>query len=164
MISITKNPDESERLLHLFQELLPGLPAKTATLHSERTQKGDGAIIRLTPSNKHAAQFGVHTDGGSLCIIDVCFGSGSTFELDGDVNDSLELVRRLGLAVISGRCEQRFGFLGVRGKIRLDGGKVFGCAGYFHPRLYPKTVRYEPYYQQASLPSRYNPLYLKADS
>jgi hypothetical protein len=138
--------------------LLHGLPTETATLHSELTQKGDGTIIRLTPSNKHAAQFGVHTDEGSLCIIDVCFGSGGTFELDGDVNDSLELVRRLGLAVISGRCEQRFGFLGVRGKIRLDGGKVFWLHRLFSSEVVSKTMRYEPYYQQASLPSRYNPL------
>ena len=152
MNSFAQNSDETDRLIKLFQELLHGLPVGTATLHSERTRKNDGTIIRLKPSNKHAAQFGAHTDNGSLCIIDVFFGSGTTFELDGDVDELLDLVHRLGLAVISGACEQRFGFLGVRGKIRLDGGKVYRCTDYFHPRLYPKTVRYEPYYQPAAKP------------
>jgi hypothetical protein len=149
MNSIAENSDESDRLLKLFQELFDGLPAGTATLHSERTRKDDGTIIRLTPSNRRAAQFWAHTEDGSLSLIDVSFGSGTTFELDGDVDELLDLVRRLGFAVISGRCEERFGFLGVRGKIRLDGGKVYRCTDYFHPRLYPRTVRYEPYYARA---------------
>jgi hypothetical protein len=148
MNSFAQNSDDSDPLIRLFQELLNGLPTGTATLHSERTKKNDGTIIRLKPSNKHAAQFGAHTDNGSLCIIDVFFGSGTTFELDGNVDEMLDLVRGMGLAVISGECEQRFGFLGVRGKIRLDGGKVYRCTDYFHPRLYPKTVHYEPYDRQ----------------
>lgn len=145
MISIVKGIDESNRLLDLFQELLDSLPAGTATLESKRTQNDDGTIIRLMPSNRHAAQFGAHTEDGALSLIDVFFGSGTTFELEGDVNELLALVRRSGLAVISGRCEERFGFLGVRGKIQMGGGKVYRCTHYFHPRLYPKTVRYKPY-------------------
>ncbi len=151
MISIIKSTDESVRVLELFEELLNGLPQGTATLESKRTKNDDGTIIRLAPENKHAAQFGAHTEDGGLFLIDVFFGSGTTFELEnGDVDELLELVRRLGHAVISGRCEQRFGFLGVRGKIRLDGGKVYRCTDYFHPRLYPKTVRYEPYHHEAA--------------
>jgi hypothetical protein len=146
MISITKGADESGRLLKLFQELLDRLPEGTATLESKRTQNDDGTIIRLVPTNPRAAQFGAHTEDGGLFLIDVFFGSGTTFELENrDVGKLLELVRRLGLAVISGRCEQRFGFLGVRGKIRLDGAPGYRCTHYFYPRLYPKTVRYEPY-------------------
>jgi hypothetical protein len=145
MISITKSTDESGRLLKLFQELLDGLPERTATLESKRTHKDDGTIIRLVPTNLRAAQFGAHIEDGVPSLIDVFFGSGTAFELDGNVDELSELVRRLGLAVISGRCEQRFGFLAVRGKILLDGGKVYRCTDYFHPRLYPKTVHYEPY-------------------
>ena len=145
MISITKSADESGRLLRLFQELLDGLPKGMATLGSKRTKNDDGTIIWLTPVNKAAAEFGAHSEDEGLSPIDVFFGSGTTFELDGNVDKSLDLVRRLGLAVISGRCEERFGFLGVRGKIRADEGKVYRSTGYFHLRLYPKSVRYEPY-------------------
>jgi len=146
MISITKSADESGRLLKLFQELLDSLPERTATLESKRTQKDDGTIIRLVPTNPRAAQFGAHTEDGISSLVDVFFGSGTTFELNGDVDELLERVRRLALAVISGRCKQRFGFLGVRGQIRLDGEPEYRCTDYFHPRLYPKTVRYEPYH------------------
>jgi hypothetical protein len=146
MISITKNTDESGRLLKLFEELFHGLPEGTATLKSKRTPNDDGTIIQPVPTNPRAAQFGAHTEDGGF-LIDVFFGSGTTFELEKrDVTELLELVRRLGLAVISGRCEQRFGFLGVRGKIRLDGEPGYRCTDYFHPRLYPKTVSYEPYH------------------
>ncbi len=150
MISITKSADESGRLLKLFQELLDSLPEGTATLGSKRTKNDDGTILWLTPTNKCAAELGAHSEDGGLSLIDVFFGSGTTFELNGDVDELLELVRRLGLAVISGRCEERFGFLGVRGKIQMDGGKVYRCTHYFHPRLYPKTVRYEPYDHDAA--------------
>ncbi len=150
MISITKSVDESGRLLKLFEELLDSLPEGTATLGSKRTQNDDGTIIWLRPANKRAAEFGAHSEDGALSLIDVFFGSGTTFELDGDVDELLGLIRRLALAVISGRCEERFGFVGVRGKIRLDSGKVYRCTDYFHPRLYPKTVRYEPYHHEAA--------------
>jgi len=117
MISIIKSTDESVRVLELFEELLNGLPQGTATLESKRTKNDDGTIIRLAPENKHAAQFGAHTEDGGLFLIDVFFGSGTTFELEnGDVDELLELVRRLGQAVISGRCEQRFGFLGYEAR------------------------------------------------
>ncbi|MGB0045076.1 MAG: hypothetical protein WCC78_15275 [Terriglobales bacterium] len=152
MISITKSADESGRLLKLFQELLDSLPERTATLESKRTQKDDGTIIRLTPTNPRAAQFGAHTEDGVPSLIDVFFGSGTTFELNGDVDELLERVRRLALSVISGRCEERFGFLGVRGQIRLDGEPGYRCTDYFHPRLYPKTVRYEPYDHETTKP------------
>jgi hypothetical protein len=149
MISITTSADESGPVLKLFQELLDSLPAGTATLGSKRTKNNDGTIIWLTPANKCAAEFGAHTEDGGLSLIDVFFGSGTTFELENrNVRELVELVRRLGFAVISGRCEQRFGFIGVQGRIRLDGGKVYRCTDYFHPRLYPKTVRYEPYHQE----------------
>ncbi len=152
MISIIKSTDESGLLLKLFQELLGSLREGTATLSSKRSENDDGTIIWLTPLNKCAAEFGAHCEDGGLSLIDVFFGGGTTFELDGNVDELLELVRRMGLAVISGRCEQRFGFLGVRGKIRLDGGKVYRCTDYFHPRLYPKTVCYEPYDPDAPKP------------
>jgi hypothetical protein len=138
--------DAHARVLQLFQELLASLPQGTAVVESERTRNGDGTIIRLVPGNKRAAQFGAHTEDGQPFLLDIFFGSGTTFELENqDVDELIGLVRRLGLAVISGKCEQRFGFLGVRGRIRLDGETDCRATHYFYPRLYPKTVRYEPY-------------------
>jgi hypothetical protein len=151
MISIVKTHDESSRVLQLFEEMLRILPQGAATLESKRTKNDDGTIFWLTPANKHAAEFGAHTEDGGMSLIDVFFGSGTTFELENeDVVELLDLVRRLGLAVISGRCEERFGFLGVRGKIRVDGEKVYRCTHYFYPRLYPKTVYYDPYSPEAT--------------
>jgi len=138
--------DAHARALKLFQELLESLPPGTAVVESERTRNDDGTIIRLVPANKRAAQFGAHIGDGHPFLVDVFFGSGTTFELENQNADELiGLVRRLGLAVISGKCEQRFGFLGVRGKIQLDGEIRYRATHYFYPRLYPKTVRYEPY-------------------
>jgi len=142
----TRETDEEDQIAHFMQELLAGLPGGTATLGVRHDRSG--TVFYLKPSNKKSAEFGIHYDG----CVDVFFGSGNTFELDGNVDELLELVRPLALAVISGRCEQRFGFLGVRGKILLDGGKVYRCTDYFHPRLYPKTVRYEPYYNESGKP------------
>jgi hypothetical protein len=134
--------------MNLFQELLGTLPQGAATVESKRTQKDDGTIIWLTPTNPRAAQFGVHTEDGDHFLVDVFFGSGTTFELENrDVGELVGLVRRLGQAVILGRCEQRFGFLGVRGEIRLDGEPGYRGTDYFYPRLFPKRIRYEPYAQ-----------------
>lgn len=138
--------DAHARVLQLFQDLLGSLPQGTAVVESERTPNYDGTIIRLVPANQRAAQFGVHTWDGHPFLVDIFFGSGTSFELENqDTDELIGLVRRLGLAVISGKCEQRFGFLGVRGKIQLDGEPGYWATHYFHPRLYPKTVRYEPY-------------------
>ncbi len=138
--------DAHARVLKLFQGLLESLPPGMAVVESERTPNDDGTIVRLVPVNKRAAQFGAHTGDGHPFLVDVFFGRGTTFELENqDADELMGLVRRLGLAVISGKCEQRFGILGVRGKIQLDGDAGYRATHYFYPRLYPKTVRYEPY-------------------
>jgi hypothetical protein len=134
------------RVTQLFQKLLGGLPQGTAVVESERTRNDDGTIIRLVPANKRAAQFGAHIEDGHPFLVDIFFGSGTTFELENqDVDELMGLVRQLGLAVIAGKCEQRLGFLGVRGKIQLDEKAGYRATHYFYPRLFPKTVRYEPY-------------------
>lgn len=152
MISITKSADQSGPLLKLFQELLSSLPQGAAVLESKRTQNDDGTIIRLVPTNPRAAQFGAHSEDGCHTLIDVYFGSGTTFELENrDLGELLGLVRHLGLAVISGRCEERFDLFGVRGQISLDGERGYRCRYFFQQsRLYPKTVRYEPYDRESA--------------
>lgn len=158
MISIVNTHDDSGRLLELFDDLLNLLPPGTATLESMRTEKDDGTIIRLKPANQRAAEFGAHIEDGGLSLIDVFFGGGTTFELpweaklpeSADIDAILGIVRGLGLAVIAGRCEERFGLLGVRGKIQVDETNVYRSTHYFYPRLYPKTVQYEPFCPGAS--------------
>jgi hypothetical protein len=86
-------------------------------------------------------------------LIDVSFGSGTTLELpweaklpdDATFEMVLEVVRQLALAVIAGKCEERFGFVGIRGTIRVDEERVYRCTHFFYPRFAPRTVRYEPY-------------------
>ncbi len=154
MISIIKASDENASLLMgLFQELLNTLPPGTAALGSQRTKNDDGTIIWLKPTNKYAAEFCAHIEDRNSSLIDVSFGSGTTFELPSESrlpNDAtfdmmLEAVRAMGLATIAGRCREYFGFMGIRGTINVGHGNVLRCSSFFHPRLLPKLVRYQPY-------------------
>jgi hypothetical protein len=149
-----KTSDENcERLVRLFQELLNALPPGTASLDAKRTEKGDGTIVLLKPTKKDAAQFCAHVEDGNSSIIDVSFGSSTTFELpaesklpdDANFDMMLEAVRAMGLATISGRCREYFGFMGIRGTIEVSEGNVLSCSNLFHPRLLPKMKRYQPY-------------------
>jgi len=154
MNSVASQPGESaNRLVGLFHELLDGLPPETATIGFKRTRNDDGALVWLKPSGQQAAEFSAHIDDEHTSLIDVSFGSGSTFELpceaklpsDATFEMVLGVVRDLALAVVAGRCEERFGFLGVRGTIRVDETNVFRCTHFFYPRLFPKTIHYLPY-------------------
>jgi hypothetical protein len=154
MISIIDaSVENANRLVGLFQELLSTLPPGTATLGSKPTKNNDGTIVWLTPANKHAAEFCAHIDDRNNSLIDVSFGSGTTFELpsesklphDATFDMMLEAVRALGLATIAGRCREYFGFMGIRGTIDVGQGNILRCSSFFHPRLLPKLVRYEPY-------------------
>ncbi|MGD0758582.1 MAG: hypothetical protein ABR921_06735 [Candidatus Sulfotelmatobacter sp.] len=149
-----KTSDENgKRLVGLFQELLNALPPGTATLDAKRTEKGDGTIVWLKPTKKDAAPFCAHVDDVNSSIIDVSFGSSTTFELpaeselpdDANFDMMLEAVRAMGLATISGRCREYFGFMGIRGTIEVSEGNVLSCTNFFRPRLRPKMKRYEPY-------------------
>jgi hypothetical protein len=154
MSSIIKVSDENvHRLLGLFQELLNTLPPGTATLGSKRTKNDDGTIIWLKPAKKEAAEFCAHIEDGNNSLIDVSFGAGTTFELPSESklpNDAtfeamLEAVRTMGLATIAGRCREYFGFVGIDGTIEVSEGNLLRCSSFFHPRLLPKVVKYEPY-------------------
>jgi hypothetical protein len=154
MSSIIKAPDENaSRVIGVFQELLNTLPPGAATLGPTRTKNDDGTIVRLKPANKHAAEFCAHIDDHFNSLIDVSFGSGTTFELpsesklpnDATFDMTLEAVRAMGLATIAGRCREYFGFMGICGTIDVGLGNVLRCSSFFHPRLFPKLLRYEPY-------------------
>jgi hypothetical protein len=154
MSSIIKASDENaSRLIGLFQELLNTLPPGAAALGSNRTKNDDGTIVWLKPTKKHAAEFCAHIDDRNDSLIDVSFGSGTTFELpsesklpnDATFETMLEAVRAMGLATIAGRCREYFGFIGVRGTIEVGEGNILRCSSFFHPRPIPMLVRYEPY-------------------
>jgi hypothetical protein len=154
MNSIAETADEgAERLLRLFQELLSTLPPDTATLSSKRTERDDGTIVWLKPARKRAAEFCAHVEDRNLSLIDVSFGAGTTFELpsesrlpgDATFDMILEAVREMGRATLAGRCREYFGFIGIRGTIEVSEGEVLRSSRFFHPRLYPKLMRYEPY-------------------
>lgn len=154
MNSVVENTDEgAERLLRLFQELLSTLPPDTATLNSKRTERDDGTIVWLKPVKKNAAEFCAHVEDRNFSLIDVSFGAGTTFDLPsefrppGDVTFDmiLETVRQMGLATLAGKCREYFGFLRIRGTIELSDGEILRVSSFFHLRLFPKLVRYEPY-------------------
>jgi hypothetical protein len=154
MSSTTKASDENvHRLLSLFQELLNTLPPGAASLGSKRTKNDDGTIVWLKPTKKKAAEFCAHIEDSNNSLIDVSFGSGTTFELpsesklpdDATFDMMLETVRTMGLATIAGRCREYFGFVGISGTIEVSEGNDLTCSSFFHPRLLPKLVRYEPW-------------------
>ncbi len=51
----------------------------------------------------------------------------------------------MGIATIAGRCREYFVFMGIRGTIEVIEGNALTSSSFFHPRLLPKLVRYEPY-------------------
>jgi len=122
-------------------------------LMSKRTKNDDGTIVWLKPAKERAAEFCAHLEDGNASLIDVSFGSGTTFELpsesrlpaDADFDMLLDAVKAMGLATIAGRCWEYFGFLGIRGTIKVSDGNVLRCSSFFHPRLLPRLMRYEPY-------------------
>jgi hypothetical protein len=144
------------QLTAVFREVLATVPTGAATLESIRTENDDGTIVWLKPLNSRSAQFSAHIEDGHPSLIDVSFGSGTTLELPWEAklpNDAtfemvLEVVKHLALAVVAGQCEERFGFLGIRGTIRVDARNVYRCTHFFYPRFSPRTVRYQPYSTQ----------------
>ena len=142
-----------DRLIGLFQELLATLPPGAATLNSKRTERDDGTIVWLKPAREKAAEFTAHVEDGNRSLIDLTFGTGTTFELplesrlphDATFDMMLEAVREMGLATIAGRCGEYFGFIGIRGTIEVSEGNVLRSSRFFYPRVIPKLVRYEPY-------------------
>lgn len=139
--------DEEEQIARVMRDLLASLPQGVATLETNRGPSG--MILQLRPANKKSAAFGIHYDG----CVDVFFGRGSTFELpyesglpkDADFKAVLQWARAMGQAVIAGECKERFGFLGIRGTIRIGAKNVYRSTNFFHPRLVPKSVQYAAY-------------------
>jgi hypothetical protein len=154
MTTIAVAPDElASRLMTVFRGLLQAIPDGAATFGSTRTKKNDGTIVWLKPSNRRASEFSAHIEDGNPSLIDVSFGTTTTFELtvesalpgDASFETILKMVREIGLAVIAGECREYLGFLGVRGTIQVASQKPLRVTSFFHPRLVPKLVQYAAY-------------------
>jgi hypothetical protein len=158
---VAKTDEDAGQLIAIFHHLLGTLPLGAATIESRRTKNDDGTIVWLKPSNKRAAEFSAHLEDAHPSMIDVSFGSATTLELPWEANlpsDAsfgavLEIVRELASAVIAGRCEERFGFLRIRGTIRVDASHEYRCTSYFYPHRFPRTIRYEPYGDEPQPPT-----------
>jgi len=154
---VAKTDKNAEQLIAMFQQLLSTLRPGVAAIEFRRTKNDDGTIVWLKPSNKQAAVFSAHLEDGNPSLIDVSFGSATTLELPWDAklpSDAtfemlLEVVREMALAVMHGRCEDRLGFLWIRGTIRVDADHVYQCTSYFYPHLFPRTVHYVPYMEHS---------------
>jgi len=137
--------ERESRLVALFDHLLKGMPCGTAWVECRRGENYIDSIISVKPSNARSAAFWVHI-AEVWPGIDVSFGSGTTIRFnDRNFDTIVGLVRQLASAVIAGRCDERFGFLGIRGAIRVDAENLYYSIDFFHPRLVPKTVCYVPY-------------------
>ena len=151
-MSVTIPDADGKRVLQVFEEILATLPEGTARVEVRRTQDDTATVITLKPSNKKSSSLSVHReDGGGECV-DVSLAGLTTLEFPWEAHLPkspsfdlvLEKIRKICLAVVAGHCEHRFGFLGIRGTIRV-GEEVYRCTHFFYPRLRPKTVHYEPY-------------------
>jgi hypothetical protein len=142
------------------------VPAKLKDCHSERSEESalpataemsqlpSENIVRNFVDNETYPSTNRQYRQGGLPKCNICCYMGyTTFELPwegGLPNDAsfdllLERAKEMCLAVVAGRCEHRFGFLGIRGTIRVDETKTYRVTDYFHLRLNPKVVRYAPY-------------------
>ena len=111
------------------------MPPGTASVESRRDKNYLGDIISLKPRNARAAAFWVHIED-EWPGIDVSFGFGTTMEFNDTSFEALvALVKQLASAVIAGRCEERFGFLAIRGVIRVDPVKGYWATHFFLPTL-----------------------------
>ena len=143
------------KLVRLLEDIHSHLPPGIATLEARKTKDNHGTIVWLRPTNTNAAEFSAHTEDG-LAVIDVSFGkAGTTFELPWDAKlpsdatfDTMsEAVREMCIAVISGMCEDRQGYLGLRGTILLEGKRALRVTHFFYPSWHRSVLRYAPYHQ-----------------
>jgi len=144
-----------KELVALFERLIAELPPNVATLDVRRgTQKHDGVVAVLTPTNRAAARVVAHTVN-AFGLVDFSFGEYSpTWELPFEGHNSkanekelLHEVEEMCRAVIAGHCEHKRGLLSIRGSIqvhnrpyRVTNLPVFRAV----PRL-RGTRKYEPY-------------------
>jgi hypothetical protein len=107
----------------LFERLLRELPLGAASLDIHTAPGDGGATVGLRPSNPAAASFGVHCDDYE--IYSFSFGSRSQWEFpyerryrNGE-KDIVEEVEEMSRAVMAGDCEEKLGWLSLKGSISV---------------------------------------------
>jgi|SRR5208282_3381686 len=149
----------------LFQRILDSLPAGWALLRVEPSQRYREIFsVSLVPSNERSAEFSATVLGDRLDSVD--FGRKPTFTQfecpweiglprSAGLDRQLDVVARMCLAVIAGRCEHRFERRSTRGSIYVSEKEVYrvgdtGLMWLIWPRRNPQpAVQYAPYFPGA---------------
>jgi hypothetical protein len=128
----------TERLVTgLFQDILESLPTGCASLRIQPTKDPQIFSVSLVPSNERSAEFGtmVSEDG----IYSVFFGKKPTFTdfecpweiglpRSAGLDRHFDIIRKMCLAVIAGRCEHHFERRSTRGLIHVSEKEVYRVA------------------------------------
>jgi hypothetical protein len=167
-----KPSNEIQRLVEtrvtvLFEDILATLPSGCASLRTERAKGAPGPAVVLVPSNKQSAEFGAMVMDRDL--YSAFFGRGATFttfECPWELNLSrsagldlqLEVLTKMCVAVIAGRCEHRFERYSTGGVICVSEKEIYRVRDlYFWPRKNLEVVHYAPYYPGAESHTRPSP-------
>ena len=144
----------------LFQHILDTLPTGCASLRIEPAKDPEIFSVSLIPSNERSAEFSATVIGDGLDSVD--FGKKPTFTCfecpweiglsrSAGLDHQLDVIAKMCLAVIAGRCEHRFERRSTRGVIHVSEKEVYqvgdvGIIGLIWPRRNLRAVQYAPYF------------------
>jgi hypothetical protein len=152
----------------LFEDILATLPEGCASLKTEPQKRLDGFSVALVPANEQSAEFGAMVLEGSL--YSAFFGRDPTFtdfecpwELglrrSAGLADQLNVIGKMCIAVIAGKCEHRFERRSHRGTIFVSETEIYRVAdipllGWLRLRREVEVKQYVPYFPGAENHSR----------
>lgn len=157
-------PDATGRqVTSLFEDILATLPESCASLKIEPAKGANGFSVTLIPSNERSAEFGAMVLEG--CLYSAFFGKEPTFtdfecpweiglRRSAGLAQHLDVISKMCLAVIAGKCEHRFERCSNRGTICVSETEVYRVMdirllGWFRPRRSIQAVQYAPYFPGA---------------
>jgi hypothetical protein len=163
-----KQPNEvagptGSRVAGLFQHILDTLPIGCASLRIEPAKDPEIFSVSLIPSNERSAEFSATVTGDDLDSVG--FGKKLTFTQfecpweiglprSAGLDQHLDVIAKMCVAVIAGRSEHRFERRSTRGVIHVSEKEVYqvgdaGIIGLIWPRRNLRSVRYAPYFPGA---------------
>jgi hypothetical protein len=147
----------------LFEDILATLPESCASLEIQPQEGFNGFSVALIPSNKRSAEFGAMVLEGSLYT--AFFGKAPTFtdfecpwELglrrSSGLPPQLDVLRRMCLAVVAGKCEHRLERTSTRALIYVSETEIYQggdspLLGWLRPRRTIEAIHYAPYFPGA---------------